>query len=132
MEDYIIREINKIGKLIEALLIRVGAMKRSGEQAEVYAVSKTELLERMNLDLDAVLDSEDLPGVLRTQYGFDDESMERFAELLFDLVVASQETEEQRKLAHSIGTIYCDLDAKKAPASLNRYYILKDLKEYIV
>lgn len=131
MEDYILREINKIALLIEALLMRVGAMKRSGEQAEVYAVSKTELLEQMNLDLDTALDDPELPASLRTKYGFDDQSMERFAELLFDLVAASSDKAEQRRLAHCIGAIYCYLDENKAPASINRYYILKDLKEYI-
>ena len=31
----------------------------------------------------------------------------------------------------AVGAIYSYLDAKKAPASLNRYYILKDLEKYI-
>ena len=34
-------------------------------------------------------------------------------------------------LAAAVGAIYSYLDAKKAPASLNRYYILKDLEKYI-
>ena len=35
------------------------------------------------------------------------------------------------RLAAAVGAIYSYLDAKKAPASLNRYYILKDLEKYI-
>lgn len=131
MEDYIIRELSKITTLLEAILQKIGLAKRSQTPEQITTLSKTELLEQMHLDLDKILASEDFIGTLRTEYGFDDQGLERFAELLFDLVAASPNDEERRTLAARIGTIYCYLDEKKAPASFNRHYILRDLQEYI-
>ena len=51
--------------------------------------------------------------------------------MLFDFAAASEERGERLRLAAAIGALYSYLDEKKAPASLNRYYILKDLDKYI-
>ena len=47
------------------------------------------------------------------------------------MAAASEQHAERLRLAAAVGAIYSYLDAKKAPASLNRYYILKDLDKYI-
>ena len=43
MEDYILREIDKIGKLIEALLQKAGILRRSGAGEAVCETAWTEL-----------------------------------------------------------------------------------------
>ena len=50
MEDYILREIDKIGKLIEALLQRAGILRRSGAGEAVCETARTELAEALDLD----------------------------------------------------------------------------------
>ena len=107
MEDYILREINRIGELIAALLDKIGLLKKSGAPELIRETAKTELAEQLDLDIDTLLAGEDFIATLVGEYGFSDADLEKFAEL------------------------YSYLDEKKAPASLNRYYILKDLDKYI-
>ena len=47
MEDYILREIDKIGKLIEALLQKAGILRRSGAGEAVCETARTELAEAL-------------------------------------------------------------------------------------
>ena len=89
MEDYILREIDKIGKLIEALLQKAGILRRSGAGEAVCETARTELAEALDLDIDTLLAREDFIGVLTREYGFSDENLEKFAELLFDFAAAS-------------------------------------------
>ena len=131
MEDYILREINRIGELIAALLDKIGLLKKSGAPELIRETAKTELAEKLNLDIDTLLAGEDFIGRLTDEYGFGDQELDKFAELLFDMVAASEQHAERLRLAAAVGAIYSYLDAKKAPASLNRYYILKDLDKYI-
>lgn len=131
MEDYILREINRIGELIAALLNKIGLLKRSGAPEQIRTTAKTELAETLDIDIDTLLCGTDFIGRLTGEYGFSDENLEKFAELLFDLVAASEDRDERLRLAAGVGAIYSYLDEKKAPASINRYYILKDLDKYI-
>ena len=64
MEDYILREIDKIGKLIEALLQKAGILRRSGAGEAVCETARTELAEALDLDIDTLLAREDFIGVL--------------------------------------------------------------------
>ena len=131
MEDYILREINRIGELIAALLDKIGLLKKSGAPELIRETAKTELAEQLDLDIDTLLAGEDFIGRLTDEYGFGDQELDKFAELLFDMAAASEQHAERLRLAAAVGAIYSYLDAKKAPASLNRYYILKDLDKYI-
>lgn len=131
MEDYILREINRIGELIAALMAKIGLMRQSASPEQIRTTAKTELAEKLDIDIDTLLDEADFIGRLTDEYGFGDQELDKFAELLFDLVTASEQHAERLRLAAAVGAIYSYLDAKKAPASLNRYYILKDLDKYI-
>ena len=112
MEDYILREINRIGELIAALMAKIGLMRQSASPEQIRTTAKTELAEKLDIDIDTLLDEPDFIGRLTDEYGFGDQELDKFA-------------------AAAVGAIYSYLDAKKAPASLNRYYILKDLEKYI-
>lgn len=131
MEDYILREINRIVELIAALMAKIGLMRQSASPEQIRTTAKTELAEKLDIDIDTLLDEADFIGRLTDEYGFGDQELDKFAELLFDMVVASEQHAERLRLAAAVGAIYSYLDAKKAPASLNRYYILKDLDKYI-
>lgn len=133
MEDYILREINRIGELIAALMAKIGLMRQSASPEQIRTTAKTELAEKLDIDIDidTLLDEPDFIGRLTDEYGFGDQELDKFAELLFDMVAASEQHAERLRLAAAVGAIYSYLDAKKAPASLNRYYILKDLEKYI-
>ena len=64
MEDYILREINRIGELIAALLDKIGLLKKSGAPELIRETAKTELAEKLNLDIDTLLAGEDFIATL--------------------------------------------------------------------
>ena len=91
MEDYILREINRIGELIAALLDKIGLLKKSGAPELIRETAKTELAEQLDLDIDTLLAGEDFIATLVGEYGFSDADLEKFAELLFDFAAASDQ-----------------------------------------
>lgn len=131
MEDYILREISKIGQLIDALLRKAGLRRKDDDAETIVHMTKTELADNLGLDIDTLLGEENFAGALVAKHGFSEEDLDKFAELLFDCVAATEDPGERQRLAAGIGAIYCYLDERKAPVSLNRYYILKDLKQYV-
>ena len=42
MEDYILREINRIGELIAALMAKIGLMRQSASPEQIRTTAKTE------------------------------------------------------------------------------------------
>ena len=56
MEDYILREINRIGELIAALLNKIGLMRQSASPEQIRTTAKTELAEKLDIDIDTLLD----------------------------------------------------------------------------
>ena len=79
MEDYILREINRIGELIAALLDKIGLLKKSGAPELIWETAKTELAEQLNLDIDTLLAGADFIATLVDEYGFSDADLEKFA-----------------------------------------------------
>lgn len=55
MEDYILREIDKIGKVIESILVKIGVMKKSAAEESVRTFAKTELLDKIGVNLDVFI-----------------------------------------------------------------------------
>lgn len=131
MEDYILREIDKIGKIIEALLLKMGVLKKSNSGESLYEATKIELLEKLDLDIDNLLEEDNFVDILIEEYEFNGDNLEKFAELLFDFVAASKDNPPRAKFITNITTIYKYLDKNGTSISINRYYILKELDKYI-
>ena len=70
MEDYILREINRIGELIAALMAKIGLMRQSASPEQIRTTAKTELAEKLDIDIDTLLDEADFIGRLTDEYGF--------------------------------------------------------------
>ena len=128
--DYILREIEKISRMIEAILTKIGLLKRSGSSESIYQVTKVELLEKMDLNIDTLLEKNNPVDILTKEYGFDNNSLEKFAELLFDLVEASEDRVEKGRLAAGITAIFGHLE-KFGTYSLKTHYILKELEKRV-
>lgn len=128
--DYIMREIGKIGKMIEAILFKIGLIKEDDLTGfSVYGTARTELLERLNIDIDTVLEKDDPSSVLTVEYGFDNEELEKFAELLYELTIASDDNDFKARSIAGIGSIYKYLDKNGTSISFNRQYILQELRK---
>ncbi|MDE7123771.1 MAG: hypothetical protein K2N93_05635, partial [Alistipes sp.] len=128
MEDFILREIDRIGTLLRALLEKTGALRQAGESRRLCETARSELLGDLGLDLDALLASEDFIDRLTADHGFAEEHLELAAELLADLAGATDDRPGRQRLAAAALAIYRRLDAAGAPASFNRYYVLPDLE----
>lgn len=127
MEDYIMREIDKIGKVIEAILLRIGVQTGSRQDETIAEATKTELAEQLNLDIDALLAQGELIETLAQVYGFSLNNLEKFAELLFDLTIASSDKDEKEKITEHIFSIYDHLKRAGADLSFTSYVILEEL-----
>ncbi len=131
MEDFIKREIDKIGLIIKAILLKVGLLKESGDRGSVPSVTKIELAEKLNMDLDGLVAGEDVPGVLIREYGFSNDNLEKFAELLMDFIETSPGRATARKYVPAVISIYDYLHENASDFSFNSYYALKELEKYM-
>lgn len=127
MEGYLLHEIGKIGTLLRALLVRIGLAKKEPEEEIDGEQLRTDLLNRIDTDLDSLLAEPDFIAALTGRCGFDDGQLVRFADLLVDLVAASDDPDERLRLAGAVGAVCRHLDAKRSPLSRECYPILKEL-----
>ena len=127
MEDYIVREIDRIGALLRGLLLRMGA--GSGTERQQVEACRAELFDAIGLELDSLLRREEFIGELCGRYGFGQEHLEQFAELLFGLLRASSDAAERRRMAGCAISLCRHLDAAGFPPSWNRFLILRELEE---
>jgi len=130
MRDYVLREIDKISKLLEAILLKVDVLKSENRQDELIEVTKLELVKNLNIDVDKLLENENFIEILTQEYRFCNDDLEKFAELLFDFVESTGNPDEKKKLIGCIGKIYTYLAEKEHPISFNMFYILTESKKY--
>lgn len=104
MEDFILREIDKIGVLLRGMLHKIGILRRSDAPETVGPTAKTELADR--LDIEALLAEEDFVSVLVERHGFGPDDLELFAELLADLAAAAETSDEARRCAAAACAVY--------------------------
>jgi hypothetical protein len=130
MKDFILREIDKMGTVIEAILLKIGILKRENKSNYLIEIAKLELLKNLNIDIDQLLQDEQFVEILIQEYRFNNNNLEKFAELLFDFIETANNMDEKKKLISSICKIYSSLEGKKYPISFNMFYILKELKRY--
>jgi hypothetical protein len=132
MEDYIKREMDKIAKVIEAICIKIGLLKKENKSDDfIMSFSKLELLERLNINVDELLQNENLADVLIHEYKFNEDNLNQLANLLFDFIKLTESTEEKKKLIACICKLYEYLDKIEYPTipfSFDRVYILEELK----
>ena len=103
MEDMLLREIEKTGKVLEDILLKLGVTTREkGEEA--YDTARTGLREGLGMDFDAVLGSDDIAGALTAGYGFGDDNLERFARILFLLAAGAPDDDTRRRTASATNT----------------------------
>jgi len=130
MEDYILKEIERFGGVIQAILSKIGILKNSGANETVYTATKTELKEKLDIDIETLLESENIVDFLAGEHGFTNNNLEQFAELLFEMVNTSQDEATRIKLSDNIKLIYKYLEEYAGQTSFKGYFILKELEVY--
>lgn len=144
MGDYILREIDRIGQLLRALLDRAGALGHTGSGPQLSETThdtaagaplretvRGELLTQLGLDLDTLAADPDFARRLADEHGLRDEHLELLAELCFALASEADSPAERRRMACATRAIYRHLDENHAPASFNRFLLLERLEQYL-
>ena len=132
MKDYVLREIDKMGKLIEAILLKIGILKSENRKDELIEATKIELIKNLDIDIDKLFENENFIEILIQEYRFNTNDLEKFAELLFDFVEATDNMDEKNDLICRIGKIYTYLEKEEHPISFKMFEILTELKKYTV
>ncbi len=128
MDDILRRELAGIGTLLRGLLRRVTG-RHGGQTDEEPLPTGAELAARHGIDLGVLLAEERPAEWLARHGGLSEPQTELFAEWLASLAAAA-EGDERLRLAATACDIYKYLDARGAPASPARLYILRELASY--
>ena len=126
MADFILKEIDQIGVLLRGILRRLHLASPESSDTQT-ALTKVELVENLGIDIDTLLDRSDFIEVLITEYHFDENQLELFAEVLADMAFSAETAEDQDHFGAAVSAIYKHQDAHKATPSINRFYILEEL-----
>lgn len=126
-EDYILREIDKIGQIIRALLDKIGVLKSKHTPDTVYEAARSGMRDHLDMKLEELLDSDDIPATLVEKHGFSHDNLEQFIELLFETAKASDDTAERQKMVAAVRAVSAYLEKRGTVFSLGRYYILTEL-----
>jgi hypothetical protein len=130
MRDYILIEIDKIGKVIEAILLKIGVLKSENKREDIIGFSKLELVNKMNIDIDKLLQNEEFVDILTQEYHFTTGNLEQFADLLFDFIETTNSNDEKYILICSIQKLFLRLEEEKHPLSFKMFYIMDEFKKY--
>ena len=101
MEDSILNEVNKISKVIEAILIKIGLIKKTKDSTKLIQTEMIELQNQLGLDFNAVVIDEKMVDILIGEYGFTEGDLDRFAILLFEFFEASNNDLEKQKIGRA-------------------------------
>ncbi len=124
MEDYIIREINKIGAIILSIISRY----QSSRQEQVAPVQSTCLkIPELDLDVEELLRQSEPVKYLYGRYDFDDENFELFSRLLFEIYMVEESESKREQIVTIITEIYGYIRLKGRYFSLDMHYISHEL-----
>ncbi len=128
MEDSILNEVNKISKVIEAILIKIGLIKKTKDSTKLIQTEMIELQNQLGLDFNAVVIDEKMVDILIGEYGFTEGDLDRFAILLFEFFEASNNDLEKQKIKMRVSEIYKYLKDNGNLFSMERFYISNELE----
>ncbi len=133
-KDYILREIEKIGTIIQAIrqkLFGGGAFPASGTETNMAAV-KTRIIDELNLDLQKLddLNDDELYDYLSNLQGFNCGNIENLAELLYQIAENNNFKDAEYYLPKSL-RLYEFVIKKTKTFSLQRANIMANIKNHL-
>lgn len=132
MEDYIIKEIEKIGMMLRAILSKAGMLRdSSARQEQVASAIKTSLVGQLDIDIDTLLSDNSFPRVLIDRYGFSGSDLALFAEVLYDFFCSAGNMRDKATTARAILSVYSLLTELAEPYPFNAWDIISDVKSYL-
>lgn len=132
MEDFINREVSRTRAAIEAILEKVSSLAGGkASSAEVHDYVKTEMNRRLDIDIDAIISKDGFASILVSSYGFDNDDLNRFAELLYAMLKNDEGKDDMHNsYARAIVAINKWLEGKGVSFSTTRHYVLEEMNRY--
>ena len=131
MEDYITKETSKTRAAIEAILTRLSQLSGKATSGEIHHYVKTEMIGRLALDVDDILQKDAFINTLVTGYGFDNDDLNKFAEVIYTMLKADDGKDEaHNSYATAIVKINSWLQEKGVAFSMTRNYVLEEMSRY--
>lgn len=126
MEDYILREINKIGLIIVALIEKLRLARSVSSENDAYEVVKSEMQTELKFNVEELIIKGERAEDIAKRHQFNDENLEKFAELLYEFQQSTDNIELKFLYIDTIKSIYRYLEGK---GSLILYssYVIKEV-----
>lgn len=125
--DYILREIEKIGMLIQAMLGKLGSIDDIEKADQNNTVLSEELFKELGFSLDELLklDSSDFSAILLNNKGLNGKNIELLADLLVQL---SEKEDNKTSYLQKAFELYSFVNIQERTFCLNRDRKIQELK----
>ena len=131
-DDYFLRQIDILGRILGKILTDLLKKKSSGEIMDSVEVTAQALKSELDIDLSSLLlvDNENLVEFLKTEKKFGEQHLEKMAELFF---ILGQDLKNEKALLYleKSVTIYEYLNKTSSTYSLDRIYKIDKIKKMI-
>jgi hypothetical protein len=131
-DDYFLRQIDILGRILGKILTELLKKKSSGEIMDSVEVTAQALKSELDIDLKSLIlvGNENLVEFLKTEKKFGDQHLEKMAELFF---ILGQDIKNEKALLYleKSVTIYEYLNKTSSTYSLDRIYKIDKIKKMI-
>ena len=131
-DDYFLRQIDILGRILGKILTELLKKKSSGEIMDSVEVTAQALKSELDIDLNSLLlvGNENLVEFLKTEKKFGDQHLEKMAELFF---ILGQDLKNEKALLflQKSVTIYEYLNKTSSTYSLDRIHKIDKIKKMI-
>ena len=131
MEDYIMKEVSKIGEAISAMLAKFRLHADNVDAVQLRGQVSAELSELLGADIDSLISRDDFVTTLVSAHHFSNDDLNRLAELLYAMLRADDGKDEvHHSYAKAIVLINKWLDGNDVAYSASRNYVLEVMNSY--
>ncbi len=129
-DDYFLKQIDVLGKVLSRILGRILGLKNDGEIIDLE-LENQELKAELNVDLKEFLSvpKEGLADFLRTEKRMKENNLEKFSEIVFLLAMESHDLSEKTELLDRALSILEDVDEKSSIFSMERMNLMDRIKK---
>jgi hypothetical protein len=136
-EDWLIRQINQLGRVLGKILADLLGLKTRGQLSEGIEAAEQTLKNELDLNIDVLITipAEEFIKSLQEGQNFSDENLDNLADIFF--LIAEEpdqkglDNEKKKKLYERSLTIYQYLDNKGTTYSFDRHYKIEKIRNAI-
>lgn len=129
-QDYLKRQIDLLARMLGKVLAHLVGLKNKGDVSEGIEITNQILKDELDLDLDelSAVDTNKFVSKLTGEKGFNNDSLDKLAEILL-LVADSRQRKERKILLEKCLAIYVYLQNTETTYSLDRFMKIEKLEK---